>query len=204
MNCPNCNKKPVGLLPSFSFGGVGFTKAVQGYFKCKHCGAILRQSKASTIFPKYEKPFWTLYTLLLGGMLGAIWLTYYVMENYMDDENIWIILPVIIVIGLIFFLAMDTMKTRFWVIEETSFEEEVPENEQLSTTGLIVFVAFAIIAIGLFIFLDRTIDTSTMNLTIYTTGAILYMLAVFGGAVLILNKFTGQHTEEAAEQYNVD
>lgn len=197
MNCPNCNKKPVGLFPSFSFGGVGFKKALQGYFKCKHCGTILKQSNTSTILPKYEKPFWALYTILLSAMMGTIWLVFYLLETNMESENIWVVLPVVIIVGLVFVFAIDTLKVRYWVIEETSFDEEVPTSEKISTTGLIVFIAFAIIAIGLFIFLDRTIDTHSISPAIYTIGSIFYLLAVFGVAILILNKFTGQDSEQA-------
>lgn len=42
MNCPNCNEKPLGILPSFSLNGVSFKEKFRGYFRCKNCGTLLK------------------------------------------------------------------------------------------------------------------------------------------------------------------
>ena len=44
MNCPSCNQQAIGFFrASTSFTrGVSYSQAIKGYFKCQHCGALLR------------------------------------------------------------------------------------------------------------------------------------------------------------------
>jgi hypothetical protein len=52
MNCPSCNHPATSFLRNaFSLQGVSFSRSVKGYFKCQHCGSLLR-------ITSYGKPFW--------------------------------------------------------------------------------------------------------------------------------------------------
>ena len=43
MKCPSCNITASSFLrTTFSLQGVSFSKAIQGYLKCQHCGTLLR------------------------------------------------------------------------------------------------------------------------------------------------------------------
>ncbi len=200
MNCPNCGEKPVGMLPSLTFGGVGFKKALRGYFKCKHCGTLLKQSTTSSmVVPKYKSPFWVFYTFLMVGFIGTIWFIYYLLEMNLGEQNIWLVIPAVLVIGLIFFLAMDALKTRYWIIEETEYEEEIPESQKLSTTGMTLFIGYAIVSIASFLFLNNIVDAASLSPALYTIGAIIYMVLIFGGAIYIINEFSGRKSDEPTE-----
>jgi hypothetical protein len=54
MNCPSCNQEASSFLRSLSLEGVSFLKSMQGYFKCQHCGTLLR-------ITSYGKQFWFFY-----------------------------------------------------------------------------------------------------------------------------------------------
>lgn len=55
MNCPSCNQVASTFLRySFSLRGVSISKGMLGYFKCQHCGTLLRVGK-------FSKPLWYLF-----------------------------------------------------------------------------------------------------------------------------------------------
>ncbi len=43
MECPSCHQLASSVFrTAFSLQGVTFSKAMKGYFKCRHCGAMLQ------------------------------------------------------------------------------------------------------------------------------------------------------------------
>jgi hypothetical protein len=52
MNCPSCNQIATSFLRNaFSLQGVSILQSTKGYFKCQHCGTLLR-------ITSFGKQFW--------------------------------------------------------------------------------------------------------------------------------------------------
>lgn len=51
MNCPSCNQIATSFLRNaFSLQGVTILQSTKGYFKCQHCGTLLRITSFGTQF----------------------------------------------------------------------------------------------------------------------------------------------------------
>ncbi|MEX2605224.1 MAG: hypothetical protein WD361_13525 [Gracilimonas sp.] len=94
---------------------------------------------------------------------------------------------------------MDWLKYKYWVIEETTYEEEIPDSEKMSTKGVLIFCLYSLLAIAGFIFLEFTIDASSLRPSVYAIGAIIYMMLVIGGAFFLISKFTGKQETESSQ-----
>jgi hypothetical protein len=98
MNCPSCNQlSSTFLRNAFSLQGVSFSKAVRGYFKCQHCGTLLR-------IASYGKQFW--YWSIPTGIILVLFAIFYrnLFKIIGTDATvvIWIILILVIVITYTF------------------------------------------------------------------------------------------------------
>jgi hypothetical protein len=66
MTCPSCHQKPTTFLRNaFSLQGVTVLKNIQGYFKCQHCGTLLRIAYFGKYFWYFYIPTIILLTLLI-------------------------------------------------------------------------------------------------------------------------------------------
>jgi hypothetical protein len=52
MQCPSCNRQPIGLLRfcTFRTRGVSFQQAIKGYLKCRNCGTLLQIEEFNAAF----------------------------------------------------------------------------------------------------------------------------------------------------------
>ncbi len=100
MHCPSCKSEATTLLRSaLSLQGVSFLKSVQGYFKCQHCGLLLRVTR-------YGKHFWlffvptsivlTLFALLcqflipdFGNQTGVTWVMFILLISVTFALGTW-------------------------------------------------------------------------------------------------------------------
>lgn len=180
MNCPNCVKKPVGFMGTFYLKGVGFKRALQGFFRCQHCDTILIQKKNDSGFPQFEKPFWLIYPLFILGLLGITWGVFYYLESTISSEQVWFAIPAIIALFALLFVIMDRIRGRYWVLKETTFEKHEDElkSQKLSSMSVIAFLFFGVLAITSFLFLDDFAETIDLTPTVYTLSAIVYMMLV--------------------------
>lgn len=169
--------------------GAGYKKAMQGFFRCKHCESLLIQEKHKSGMPKYEKPFWVAYFFFLVVLFGAIWGAFAYIESTFGAEPVWFTIPIYIVTLVLLFLAMDWAKSRYWIIRETTFEEHEKEMEsqKLSTKGVLAFCLFGIAAIASFIFLDKYAENLNLSPTAYSFSAIVYMLMILAMAFGLMN-----------------
>lgn len=188
MNCPNCDKKPVGLFHSLRPRGVDLRKFFQGYFKCKNCGTILRQERGSVIFPKFKKSFWIYYILFLAFILGLGYGTLQLLV--LLDFQIWATVILVVLYGVTIGGVGDELRARFWIIVEADPEEDEETSEKVSTTGVIVFLIYAFIAGGLGIWIIRKIDITEVSNTLFLIGAFLYLIVFLGVAIWILKQFS--------------
>lgn len=198
MNCPNCNKKPVGLFPSFRLYGLGFRRAFKGYLKCKHCDTLLKEESRSD-FSIYRKPYWYFLGVYVFLLLGSLFLLFYLLStDYLPD--------LYIMLGFMLFLVgllgvMDSyIKPRYWVIKEV--EESAPKKHssvRLTPKGWSIFGIYSIAAVALFILTPQLLEGYQLSEQYILGGTFLYSLAVVGGALFILTRFSIRESKTASD-----
>lgn len=198
MNCPNCNKKPVGLFPSFRLYRLGFRKAFKGYLKCKHCDTLLKEESRSD-FSKYRKPYWYFFGVYVFLLLGSLFLLFYLLStDYFSG--------LYIMFGFMLFLVgllgvMDSyIKPRYWVIIEV--EESAPEEHspmRLTPKGWAVFSIYSIAAVALFILTPQLLEGYQLSEQYILGGTFLYSVVVVGGALFILTRFSIRESKTAGD-----
>lgn len=197
MNCPNCDKRPVGWFHSLRSSGVNWKNKFQGYFKCRHCDTILRQKKSSVIFPEFTQHFWIYYLLYLAFVLALGYGVLYLLI-WVEFQPVATI-AFLALFGVIALGSADELRARHWILVEADPEEDAQTAEKLSTMGVIIFVAYAIISGGLAVWGIQQIDISQLSNLVFLLGSGLYFIAVFGGAMVILNKFSIQPEETLSD-----
>lgn len=180
MNCPNCGDQPVGFMGTFYLRGAGFKKALQGFFRCRYCDALLIQKKNEAGFPQFQKPFWGVYSLFILGLLGITWAIFYYLESMIGSEPVWFTVPILLILFSVLFVIMDRIRARYWILEETTFEEYENEirSQKLSTKDVIAFLLFGVLAISSFLFLDDLVENLDLSPTAYTLSAIVYFMVI--------------------------
>lgn len=189
MNCPNCNKRAVGTFHSFRFGKVGFKKKMQGYAKCRHCDTLLKQKKSAAIIPAYQKTYWIYSVLLIGFLPFLIW---YLFEMY-ETLNLggWVNGATLVVFMVVMLGLIDELKARYAIIEKVDWDGEVvTPNRKLTANGWIVFLAFTLCSILLFIGGGQYLELDKWGLGVFLVGVLSYIAAVIGGTAFILKKFS--------------
>lgn len=180
MDCPNCGKNPVGFMGTIFLKGGGFKKAMQGFFRCKHCDTLLMQKKNKSGIAQFEKPFWSAYSLFMVVLLGTIWGAFTYIESTIGSDTGWFTIPVMLVVFCLLFFVMDWLRARYWIIKETTYEEHEKEieSQKLSTKGIIAFSLFGIVAIASFVLLDKYAASLNLTPTAYSIAAIIYMTLI--------------------------
>ncbi|MDR9415503.1 MAG: hypothetical protein RI564_04405 [Gracilimonas sp.] len=151
--------------------------------------------------PKFERPFWIVYSLFIVAMFGTIWGAFYYLESMLGTDEPWFMIPAILVVFAILFVIMDWVRARYWILKVTTFEEyeEEMESQKLSIKGVIAFTLFAIAAFASFIFLDDYAENIDLTPTAYTLSAIGYMciiLILAFGLIKYLSGNTATETEQ--------
>lgn len=188
MNCPKCEKKPVGMFHSFRLGGVSFNKRMKGFFKCRHCGAVLRQKRTSMVFPRYRKQFWMIYPLVI--VLFAVFSGFLVTFVPQSVLGFWGTAAVLIFAIIAMLGVADEIRSRYWIIEEKEPVKAEKKAATLTKTGWAVFLAYFVVVVALFLGTRQYIEVLKVGLTAYLIGYILFLTGVLGGAVVILHKFS--------------
>ncbi|WP_138431115.1 hypothetical protein [Fodinibius saliphilus] len=194
MNCPNCDKRPVGVLPSFRFNGVNLKEKAAGYFRCRHCDTLLRQPKGEGPLPKYQEGFWVRYILstivVFGVFLGWIF--------WMDrwDFGDWTNMSVFIVLIGGYLLLLEEVRTHYWVIKEADKGEHLKEFARMGGLGWFLLITFLVVMVGGLIAIDLYVDMSILGQWQQILALIFYVVAIIGGALGIFSYFSDTEGEE--------
>lgn len=199
MNCPNCNKKPIRIFSDFRLHGVTFKKALEGYFKCKHCGTLLKEESKND-FSKYQTTYWYflgVYFLLLLVSLGLA--LYLVSTNYFS--NLYILLGLLLCFAGLIGTMDYIVKPRYWLILEV---EDISRDEQpdwrLTSKGWMIFIIYCVTAIALFILIPESLEVSNFSKWTVLGGAIFYNMIVIGGAVYVIIRYSTEQSEKAINE----
>lgn len=197
MNCPNCHKKPVGFIHYLRFYGVGVKKALTGYFKCRHCNTLLKEESQSDT-SQYDSPYWFFmggYLLLILAALFSV--LYLIVTNSISTSYL--------IFGLIVFLwglmgVMNSYVTpRYWTIKEVRETEDSEEQppKKLTAKGWTIFLIYSIVAITLFIAIPEFLHETQLFDQYLLPGIFIYSMAVIGGAMYILIRYSTRVSENA-------
>lgn len=197
MDCPNCAKRPVKRFYSFSLNGVKFKDYLNGYFRCRHCGTLLKQTTVSGLgsIPSYEKGFWKRFFLSLVLMFGVIMSMFILFGE--SEAIFWISFPIFaIIFGWVMWIG--EIKVRYWILKEVNdVEEDQKKQRRMGTLGWILLLGFCLLMLGGGIIVDLYIDLSGISEWQYLTGMVLYMIVIVMGSLGIFNYFS----EEGAKNY---
>jgi hypothetical protein len=198
MNCPNCGNEPVGFMGTFYLRGVSFKKALQGFFRCRHCDTLLIQKKNESGFPQFTKPFWRVYSLFILGLLALTWIIFHYLESTIGSESDWFIMPVIVIQIAVLFVIMDRIRARYWILKETTFEEHEDEirSQKLSAKDIIAFLIFGVLAISSFLFLDDFVAKLGFSPSAHTLSAIVYLMVIAIMAFAMMKYLTDSNSSE--------
>lgn len=195
MDCPNCGERPVGIFHTYRFGNTGLKKNLQGFIRCRNCGAWLKQKWGSSLFPTYKKPFWTYYIIINAVAMGLLLLVIFNLS--IREINPFITMGIILVILVGIVGIFDELKARYWVLEEINPEEVEEQAIKISTTGLIVLSLFALLAIFGVTQLDKLIEWYAPGQDVYTIGAMIYTFVVVIAVIMLYNYFTDDDTGDS-------
>lgn len=187
MNCPNCGKKPTGLFYVFISDDFDLKTRMQGYFKCQHCGTTLKQQKTRMGFPSFSMWYY-LYATIVVGLVGVG--SFYLFDMF-DQQNVgvWIrITAFILILGLVL-SGINALANRYRNITEVEEIEKEVESNKLTKTGVGAFAVYLIVAIGLFLAVNRYIDMRELGFVIYLIFQMVYLVAVMLGAFFLFKKF---------------
>jgi signal transduction histidine kinase len=201
MNCPNCGKRPVGILYSYRFNGVNFKDRMNGYLRCQHCGTLLREPTGSWNSPTYEKGYWwriiPLLVVFHGGLFYAIFLIIH------GVISLFFYIGILLILLTTFFVISDEIKVRYWVIQEANREED-QENQKKSAKigglGWTIIIGFLAVMLGGLIAIDRFVDTSIFAVWQQIIGMVLFVGITVGGAFGIFLYFS--KAEEIKKAYS--
>lgn len=201
MNCPNCDQKPVGQFYSFRLNGVSFKKKFKGYFRCRHCDSLLRQEQNESFLMKHRSKFWLYYGILFAIVVGLMLGLMALGDAYQLGGEFLLGSFIIIMIGMIG--AIDELRAYYWLIREADFEEDRRKAKKLTTSGLLWFLAYSVVAIFAVInfipFLGQLelFQQNTIGIGLLITAQLLSLGLVLGGAIWILKKFSGDPKQPA-------
>lgn len=138
------------------------------------------QKKNEAGFPQFQKPFWGVYSLFILGLLGITWAIFYYLESMIGSEPVWFTVPILLILFSVLFVIMDRIRARYWILEETTFEEYENEirSQKLSTKDVIAFLLFGVLAISSFLFLDDLVENLDLSPAAYTLSAIVYFMVI--------------------------
>ncbi len=193
MKCPNCSKKPVGLFPGFRLKRVGVRKAIRGYFKCRHCGTLLKQVVESGI-AQYQKTYWYAQVGFLFVILLTAWLSFYLTNNY----------PVLGFYPVYGFLAFGVLlvgyidsfvKPRYWIIEEVDHIKEKESAQGFTKRGWSAFIFYTVTVIALAVGLPEIFEGFHFSKWTVLAIILVYCTAAIAGGVYIVATFSGSASE---------
>jgi hypothetical protein len=196
MNCPNCNKKPVGLFYKFRLNEVGFKKSFKGYFKCKHCKTLLKETSRNDL-SQYEKPYWYFLAGYFLIILASLLLVFYLLASS-SISSLYGLLGYAGFLMALLALMNNYVKPRYWsikVVHDAEVDEQT--SRRLTSKGWAIFLIYSIIAVSLFIAIPVFFESTHLSELYILLGTILYSMAVIGGAIYILFQFSTQRSKNS-------
>lgn len=198
MNCPNCDKKPVGLLPEFRPKRVGFKKALNGYLRCRHCNTLLKKETEGG-FPKFEKPYVYIQITFILLLVGGLYLMYFLMGEDIISPP-YALGGFFVYLFSIFGVVDSFLKPKFWIIKEVDEEEAalgIVQKEKLTPRGWAMFTLHIIVAVLLMFGGMKLLQEVDISEYLGVALFILYGIVVGGGVMLIFRMYSEKTQEEA-------
>lgn len=184
MKCPNCEEYPTNIIHDLKLKGVGFTKSIEGFLRCKHCDQVLKYRRHFNILVAHRLPFYWLGLLLFSlfglGLHFVVTFDFSVVGTY----NIPPLLFFVSLVGFIFlsFSLPFFYLSRKYAIVELSNEEELHSEIEIGEKYQVMFINFCILAL---------LGSAAVFYVLYTyiTNILLFALILF--SYLSLTVFIG-------------
>lgn len=193
MDCPNCDRRPVKRFYTFRLNGVSFKNYLKGYFRCRHCGTLLKQAKKSTFglesIPSYEKGFWKWFILFMILVFGLLMGTFVLFGE--SETTLWTAIPIYLFILIGTMLGIDEIKANFWILEDIDdIEEDQKVQPRMGILGWTLLLGYFFLMLGGGMFVDQYVDLSGFAEWQYIVGMILYVIAIVAGGLAIFDLFS--------------
>lgn len=179
MKCPHCQRKPLGFLNELRFSGVGFKRRLEGYFKCKKCGTLLKAQETAGGLSKYEKPFWIIFPAMLILFMAG----FFALNHYIQDMTPALVMGFM----LIYFILIIQLPYSFLLYEAVDDSVE-PVRISTKKYGWTVLGLFCLAAILLPVAVMMYVDIYQVSPWVIQVLAVLYVIFIFlGGNKIILH-----------------
>lgn len=191
MKCPHCKESANALLHSLRFSGVRFSQMMEGYFRCRNCGAPLKQSKTKAGIPVRKKPFWFLFPVIMVAFVVLALTLAQLFDGYM-------LYLFIIAAFVLFMAALWKVEDHYMVFEQV---DDIPEPADVRPEGWLTFGLFCLVALLLPVAFLVFADETVLDAWLIAGLVVIYaVLVVWVGNKLINRNKAAQQTGEAAKQ----
>lgn len=174
MNCPNCGDQPYTFLESLFPGKEEFKRNFKGQYTCRKCGTILTYKKNKYGFIDFKPGFYVILSILIILILTLTWAVIINMEDVFAMTSPAISIALLFTATLAISLGGGALARKYVILEVYNFEKE-EKLQKKSIIGMIVFMAYAVVAIFGFGFLSDWANDQLLSPFLYVGGTLVYL-----------------------------
>lgn len=174
MKCPNCGKQPYTFLESLFPGKEEFKRNFKGQYTCRNCETVLTFKKNKYGFLDFKPGFYVILSILIILFFTLAWAVIINMEDILAFTSPAISIALLFTATLAISLGGGVLARKYVILEvyDSEKEEKLQKN---SVTGMIVFMAYAVLAIFGFAFLSGWANDQSLSPFLYVGGTLVYM-----------------------------
>lgn len=186
MNCPNCNEQPYTFLESLFPGKEEFMRNFKGQYTCRKCGTILTYKKNQYGFIDFKSGFYLILSILIILVLTLAWAAIINMDDIFTISSPAISIALLFTATLAISLGGGALARKYIILEVYNSEKE-EKIQKKSITGMIVFMAYAVLAIFGFGFLSDWANDQSISPLLYVGGTLVYLAIASVIALKMMN-----------------
>lgn len=186
MTCPNCGEQPYTFLESIFPGKEELRKNLKGQYNCRKCGTELTFKKNKYGFYHFENSFYVILSTLIILTLTLTWAVIMNMEVIFSISSPALSLALLFLAGITISLGGGALARKYITLEiyDPAKEEQIQKK---SVMGMIVFMAYAVLAIFGFGFLSKWANDHSISTLLFVVGTLTYLAIVLIIALKIMN-----------------
>ena len=175
MNCPNCGGIPVTFKDSFIINKEKLQDAQRGIIRCSSCNAELTNKTNKYGMIEFKSPFYIYFSLFLITMITLSWAFFFNYDLLLGDVS-----PLFgIVGGVVLFGITVTGATKIAVehryLKVFDPKDEIKVDKKVSLLGFILLLAYAVLVIFGFGYLNDLALEEKFNSTLTIILSIVYL-----------------------------
>lgn len=185
MKCPSCGETPITLKDSFIINKEKIQDAQKGIIRCVNCGTKLTNKTNKFGMTEFKPPFYIYFSLFLIVMITTTWAFFFNYDQLLGDVSPFFGLAGVVVLMAIAVsgatkIAIDH---RYLIVFDPKDTVEV--DKKTSLLGFILLLAYAVLIIFGFGYLNDLALEKQFNSTLTIILSIAYLVITIFIAFLI-------------------